>query len=487
MKQLIFFLLLFWGEIIFSQTLTPEICWSFDGKNTDLKEIVLTKVEEADFFTNKGITIPIRFAEGAVPQPLALIDDNVRWIVVPAELSENLSYEKREKEKAIMMGKLFFALSLHVLERKTPFNMPSEILQTDRHIMQMMATWTEGQGLYNFREIEIILLAYHSLSDTLISHYPPKIERIGTFMLSYMNVIDSLGKIKGSNEYSYTATEEKRMADSLAAAYMQDMAIADSIAAAVAEAQLYATKTKVKWSSDSYNFGEIKDGTKIGHSFSVKNVGKNDLYLSIKESELSPAFSLAYCENEPIKPSKSCEITVIFDSYEWDRTGYFTAEIPVHGNFGENKIKYLTLTGNVIGSSPPNYTYNEPDFTPPIDKAQAVADSLPKTQVQWVEETYDFKKIQEGEKPVHSFEVKNIGKEDLHITKVKPSCGCTATYCTQEVIKPGESCQVVVEFNSAGKSGTQQKSITVTGNFEGGTQKVLKFTGEVVNKAGEKE
>lgn len=125
---------------------------------------------------------------------------------------------------------------------------------------------------------------------------------------------------------------------------------------------------------------------------------------------------------------------------------------------------------------------NAAPVNPPIDKEQQKADSLPKTTVKWAEENYDFKKIKEGEKVSHKFMVENTGQNDLFLTKVKPSCGCTATSFTQEAIKPGTKGFVDIEFNSAGKSGTQQKSITVTGNFEGGTQKVLKFTGEVIGK-----
>lgn len=122
-----------------------------------------------------------------------------------------------------------------------------------------------------------------------------------------------------------------------------------------------------------------------------------------------------------------------------------------------------------------------------VDMAQEKADKLPKTTAKWQEQTFDFKQITEGEKVSHRFIVKNVGKNDLYLTNVKPSCGCTATSFTQEAIKRGKKGFVEIEFNSAGKSGIQQKSITVTGNFVGGTQKVLKFTGEVMPKSENKE
>ncbi len=111
-----------------------------------------------------------------------------------------------------------------------------------------------------------------------------------------------------------------------------------------------------------------------------------------------------------------------------------------------------------------------------------IAETLPETSVKWEEESYDFKSVKEGAEVTHQFRLRNTGKNDLVITNVKPSCGCTASYCTKEVIKPGETCEVVVVFNSAGKEGYQNKTVTVTGNFKGNINKVLKITGEVITK-----
>ncbi len=108
------------------------------------------------------------------------------------------------------------------------------------------------------------------------------------------------------------------------------------------------------------------------------------------------------------------------------------------------------------------------------------AESLPKTTVKWEEEIYDFKKIKEGDEVSHTFTFTNTGKKDLYITNVKPSCGCTAPSWSREPIKPGNAGAIQVKFNSIGKMGIQNKSITVTGNFEGNINFPLKITGEVI-------
>jgi hypothetical protein len=54
----------------------------------------------------------------------------------------------------------------------------------------------------------------------------------------------------------------------------------------------------------------------------------------------------------------------------------------------------------------------------------------------------------------------------LKIEKVKASCGCTVPEWPQEPIPVGETGIIKVTFNSAGKTGVQNKAITITANTE---------------------
>lgn len=81
------------------------------------------------------------------------------------------------------------------------------------------------------------------------------------------------------------------------------------------------------------------------------------------------------------------------------------------------------------------------------------------------EETdYDFGKINEGDKVTHVYKFKNTGEVPLIIQDAKPSCGCTAPDWTKTPIPPGEEGFVKAEFDSQGKPGAQNKTITVTAN-----------------------
>jgi len=92
--------------------------------------------------------------------------------------------------------------------------------------------------------------------------------------------------------------------------------------------------------------------------------------------------------------------------------------------------------------------------------------------------THDFGKIKQGEKVSFSFKFKNTGKTDLVISSASGSCGCTVPQYPKMPIAPGESAVIDVTFDSSGKSGMQNKQVTIVANTNPSAT-VLTVTGEV--------
>lgn len=90
----------------------------------------------------------------------------------------------------------------------------------------------------------------------------------------------------------------------------------------------------------------------------------------------------------------------------------------------------------------------------------------PTTTIEWETKRYDFGDVVSGDKVKNVFKFTNTGDEPLIITDVKASCGCTAPSWPKEPVAPGESAEIEAIFDTAGKSGAQTKSITVTANTE---------------------
>ncbi len=82
----------------------------------------------------------------------------------------------------------------------------------------------------------------------------------------------------------------------------------------------------------------------------------------------------------------------------------------------------------------------------------------------FVKEVYDFGSIKQGDSVKYNFEFTNTGKDALVITNASGSCGCTVPIWPKEPIAPGAKAVIKVTFNSAGKMGIQDKTVTLTSN-----------------------
>ena len=82
---------------------------------------------------------------------------------------------------------------------------------------------------------------------------------------------------------------------------------------------------------------------------------------------------------------------------------------------------------------------------------------------------HDFGIISEGEIAKTVFSFTNTGKNDLYIVDAIGSCGCTVPKYPKNIpIKPGESGDIEVNFDTNGRPNLQQKMIKVSANTSNG-------------------
>jgi hypothetical protein len=132
-----------------------------------------------------------------------------------------------------------------------------------------------------------------------------------------------------------------------------------------------------------------------------------------------------------------------------------------------------------------NSDKNGSSTTPPaiatLDQHAPTAEDVKnQTTIQWIDSVKTVGKIKNGEKVQISFRFKNTGDKQLVITSVIVSCGCTVAEKPEQPIAPGEEGVIKAEFNSAGRLGTNHKTITVQSNTPGGIS-TLNFDVEVVD------
>ena len=82
---------------------------------------------------------------------------------------------------------------------------------------------------------------------------------------------------------------------------------------------------------------------------------------------------------------------------------------------------------------------------------------------------HDFGIISEGEIAKTVFSFTNTGNNDLYIVDAIGSCGCTVPKYPKNIpIKPGESGDIEVNFDTNGRPNLQQKMIKVSANTSNG-------------------
>jgi hypothetical protein len=121
---------------------------------------------------------------------------------------------------------------------------------------------------------------------------------------------------------------------------------------------------------------------------------------------------------------------------------------------------------------------------PPMPETNQAPPANGKYPVMTFDKTeHDFGTINEGDKPTYSFVFKNTGASDLIISNAVGSCGCTVPEYPKEPVKPGESAKMKVSFNSAGKNGRQQKTVTIATNTASGKE-MITIKANITPKAG---
>jgi len=103
-------------------------------------------------------------------------------------------------------------------------------------------------------------------------------------------------------------------------------------------------------------------------------------------------------------------------------------------------------------------------------------------KIEFKAETIDYGKVERGGDGVRTFEFTNTGNAPLVISDVKSSCGCTIPKKPDAPIRPGETGEIEVKYDTKRPVGPFRKAITVTSNADTPTM-VIKIKGELVEGA----
>lgn len=221
-------------------------------------------------------------------------------------------------------------------------------------------------------------------------------------------------------------------------------------------AQLQGPKIAV--SSETFDFGDIKPGEIVKHNFTIANNG--DDILRIENVITSCGCTAAELTKRELKPGESVPLGVEFNST--GRSGQQVKYISVMTNDKITPQVRLTIKGNIISAEDKN---------------------APKgPQITFNSLQHDFGIVEEGKKLPHTFRYKNTGDQELIISDVRTSCGCTAAVIEGKNLKPGESGKLQIELDTSNRTGRMSRNITVMSNDKTAPVKVLTIYADVTKK-----
>jgi Protein of unknown function (DUF1573) len=111
--------------------------------------------------------------------------------------------------------------------------------------------------------------------------------------------------------------------------------------------------------------------------------------------------------------------------------------------------------------------------------AQAQAQKVTGPVMTFDKSEIDYGTISQGSDPLRKFSFKNTGTEALVISNARGSCGCTVPTFKKEPIKPGETSEIEVRYDTQ-RVGPFTKQVTIETNE--GSPRVLTIRGTVTEK-----
>lgn len=208
-------------------------------------------------------------------------------------------------------------------------------------------------------------------------------------------------------------------------------------------------------------FGNVNNTEKKEYKLEVVNSSDQNIVLGVSGV---PAHIKARFVPEILKPQQKGMLVAEYDASVKDDWGMLIDRFDVSVNNQVARDYKLVVSANIVE-----------DFSSMTETQLANA---PSVEVETPE--IDFGKLAQNQKFEHDFVLTNAGKSTLYIRKIKASCGCTAVQPEKNQVEPGESVKVKTVFNSAGKRGNQNKTVTIITNDPKRSNLILRIKGEVI-------
>ncbi|MFB9864938.1 DUF1573 domain-containing protein [Rufibacter immobilis] len=215
---------------------------------------------------------------------------------------------------------------------------------------------------------------------------------------------------------------------------------------------------------DLHDFGNVTEGVQAIYEFKFKNTGNQPV--TISHVQASCGCTTPEWPKEAILPGKTGVVKAGYNSA--GRPGAFNKTLTVTSN-GQPESISLFIKGTVVQKS-------AAVAPAPAASAEEIANS---PKVDFTSTTFDFGKLEKGQKATAKFTVKNTGKSDLNITGIQAACNCIAYKMSPSVVKAGQSAKLELIYSPQVLQ-DRIETVTLVSNDITGTAATLTLKAKVV-------
>ncbi|WP_026473635.1 DUF1573 domain-containing protein [Alkaliflexus imshenetskii] len=216
----------------------------------------------------------------------------------------------------------------------------------------------------------------------------------------------------------------------------------------------------IRMKSSHLSFTRVEPGSKKEESLEIINTSQQPATITFSRV---PAHITIKTEPATLAPGQAGVIKAVFDASKIDDWGFVVDQVFVAINGTQPQDARLSVSATI-----------EEDYS------KWSADQISNApDIQFSETSFDFGEVKEGDVVTHTFKVTNNGKSNLVLRRVRASCGCTASQPDRDVIAPGATANIPVTFNTRGRNGRQNQSITVYSNDPRKSTMLLRISANV--------
>ncbi len=196
----------------------------------------------------------------------------------------------------------------------------------------------------------------------------------------------------------------------------------------------------------SFNMGKITTKEPVTKSFAVYNDSDSSIIFSSRT--VAPGHIQIEAVPQELLPQQKGTLKITYDATAGKNLGFSSDHITLFTNEAEDSVKAFSVMATVE-------EYFAPMTQDELNRAPRLTFDSKK---------HDFGNIREDAIVKTDFIFTNTGKSLLHIRETKANCGCTVSKPAKDTLEPGESSKLTVTFNTKGRQGKQQKTVTVFSN-----------------------